>query len=318
MIEDLEKLKLAIDVEVKHRYIDIRGKTQCFSKFIMSEANKYYKLSKKNPKWQVISETFAHYPFASVPERRRSIEHLVKVIKSELAKPEQSDETPKTQGAALKNPAETDVTYVKGVGPKVAYTLNKLGIYTAQDLIFYLPRKHIDYSSRTLIRDLEEGQSTTVFGYIKSVSAFNSKNNLSVVKVKIADETGYIELGFFQAKGNRFTLERTKAQFPVNAGIMVSGTVKMNNYDHRLTFDKPTYSIMTAEFLEKGSSNLNMARIVPVYTVCENLNIKTLRKAIFNAIQLYKDSIPDILPQYLKEKYDLLDKKNSYRTNTFS
>ena len=311
MIKDLEKLKLAIDVEVKHRYIDIRGKTQCFSKFIMSEANKYYKLSKKNPKWQVISETFAHYPFASVPERRRSIEHLVKVIKSELSNSEQSAETPKTQAATLKNPAETDVTYVKDVGPKVAYTLNKLGIYTAQDLIFYLPRKHIDYSSRTLIRDLEEGQSTTVFGYIKSVSAFNSKNNLSVVKVKIADETGYIELGFFQAKGNRFTLERTKAQFPVNAGIMVSGTVKMNNYDHRLTFDKPTYSIMTAEFLEKGSSNLNMARIVPVYTVCENLNIKTLRKAIFNAIQLYKDSIHDILPQYLKEKYDLLDKKKA-------
>ena len=146
---------------------------------------------------------------------------------------------------------------------------------------------------------------------MKSVSAFNSKNNLSVVKVKIADETGYIELGFFQAKGNRFTLERTKAQFPVSAGIMVSGTVKMNNFDHRLTFDKPTYSIMTGEFLENSSSNLNMARIVPIYTVCENLNVKTLRKAIHNAIQLYKDSIKDILPQYLREKYDLLDKKTA-------
>lgn len=312
MIEDLEKLKLAIDVEVKHRYIDIHGKTKCFSKFIISEANKYYKLSKKNPKWQVIAETFAHYPVASVPERRRSIEHLVKVIRSEInqAQPQTRTESASSE-KHLKNPAETDVTYVKGVGPKVAYMLNKLGIYTAQDLIFYLPRKHIDYSSRTLIRDLEEGQSTTIFGYVKSVSAFNSRNNLSVVKVKIADETGFIELGFFNAKGNRFTLERTKSQFPVNAGIMVSGTVKMNNYDHRLTFDKPSYSIMTGEFLENSASNLNMARIVPIYTVCENLNVKTLRKAIFNAIQLYKDSIPDILPKYLKEKYDLLDKKTA-------
>ena len=289
MMEDLEKLKLAIDVEIKHRYIDIHGKTKCFSKFIVSEANKYYKLSKKNPKWAVIAETFAHYPVASVPERRRSIEHLIKVIRSEISKSNPDAKLEKTSNIALKSPSETDVTYVKGVGPKVAYTLNKLGIYTAQDLIFYLPRKHIDYSSRTLIRDLKEGQSTTIFGYVKSVSAFNSKNNLSVVKVKIADETGSIELGFFQAKGNRFTLERTKAQFPVNAGIMVSGTVKMNNYDHRLTFDKPSYSIMTGEFLENSSSNLNMARIVPIYTVCENLSVKTLRKAIYNAIQLYKD-----------------------------
>ena len=124
MIEDLEKLKLAIDVEVKHRYIDIRGKTQCFSKFIMSEANKYYKLSKKNPKWQVISETFAHYPFASVPERRRSIEHLVKVIKSETAQNTKAPDKQPASSTPLKNPAETDVTYVKGVGPKVAYTLN--------------------------------------------------------------------------------------------------------------------------------------------------------------------------------------------------
>ena len=314
MIEDAEKLKRAIDVEVKHRYIDIHGKTQCFSRFIISEAKKYYKLSKKNPKWAVIAETFEHYPYASVPERRRSIEHLVKVIKSEINKDKQQTNDSnglKDSQITLKSPSQTDVTYVKGVGPKVAYHLNKLGIYTAQDLIFYLPRKHIDYSSRTLIKDLQESQSTTVFGYIKSVSAFNSKNNLSVVKVKIADESGFIELGFFQAKGNRFTLERTKAQFPVNAGIMVSGTVKMNNYDRRLTFDKPSYSIMTGEFLENSSSNLNLARIVPIYTVCENLNVKTLRKAIFNAIQLYKDSIKDILPPYIKEKYNLLDKKTA-------
>lgn len=312
MIEDAEKLKRAIDVEVKHRYIDIHGKTQCFSKFIISEAKKYYKISKKNPKWAVIAETFEHYPYASVPERRRSIEHLVKVIKSEIKKEKEPQNVENTLAKApLKSPSETDVTYIKGVGPKVAYQLNKLGIYTAQDLIFYLPRKHIDYSNRTLIKDLQEGQSTTVFGYIKSVSAFNSKNNLSVVKVKIADESGFIELGFFQAKGNRFTLERTKAQFPVNAGIMVSGTVKLNNYDKKLTFDKPSYSIMTGEFLENSNSNLNLARIVPIYTVCENLNVKTLRKAIFNAIQLYKDSIKDILPDYLKKKYNLLDKKTA-------
>ena len=41
-----------------------------------------------------------------------------------------------------------------------------------------------------------------------------------------------------------------KAQFPQNAGIMVSGEVKRNNYSGQLTMDKPTYSIMTGEFLE--------------------------------------------------------------------
>ena len=305
-MENLEKIKLAIDVEIKHRYIDIHGKKQAFSTFIKNIAKENYKTSKKNPKWAVMVETFEHYPFASVPERRRAIESLVKVIKSEL------NRTQEPQTSAAKRPAnQTDVMYIKGVGPKVAYKLNKLGIYTAQDLIMYFPKKHVDYSSRTLIRDLKEGTTTTVFGYIKSVSAFNTKNNLSVVKVTVADESGKFELNFFQSKSNRFMLERIKAQFPQNAGIMVSGAVKMNNYSHKLTIDKPTYSIMTGEFLENSASNLNVARIVPIYTVCEDLSIKTLRRAIFNAIQIYKNEIINIVPAEIRERLGLLDKKTA-------
>ena len=306
-MENLEQIKIAIDVEIKHRYIDIRGKKQAFSSFIKKEAEKNYKASKKNPKWAVMIEAFEHYPFASVPERKRSIEQLVKVIKSELNQVTDSETEIKNRPNRPAN--QTDVMYIKGVGPKVAYKLNKLGIYTAQDLIMYFPRKHVDYSTRTLIRDLKEGINTTVFGYIKSVSAFNTKNNLSVIKVVIADESGKFELGFFQSKSNRYMLERTKAQFPLNAGIMVSGTVKMNNYSRQLTIDKPNYSIMTGEFLENSNSNLNLARIVPIYTVCEDLNIKTLRKAIYNAIQLYKNDVVNILPEEIKNRLGLLDKK---------
>ncbi len=311
MLDNLEQIKLAIEVEEKHRYIDIRGKSKCFSKFILQEAQKQYKLSSKNPRWAVVIETFEHYPFASVNERRRSIATLVKVIKSEINTSKHADEIENKCADLPKNPSEVDVMYVKGVGPKVAYKLNKLGIYTANDLMCYFPKKHVDYSSRTLIRNLKEGENTTIFGYIKSVSAFNTKNNLSVVKVKVADETGSIDLSFFNAKGNRYTLERTKSQFPHNAGIMLSGTVKLNNYDKKLTFDKPTYSIMTGEFLEGQNSNLNMGRIVPIYTVCENLSIKTLRKAIFNAIQLYKDSIVNIVPDEIRERLGLMDKKQA-------
>jgi len=305
MIDNLEQLKRAIDVEIKHRYIDIHGKTQAFSSFIKKEAKRFYKLSNKNPKWAVVVETFEHYPFENVTGRRQAIDRLIKVIKSDLAE----SNAPANETSQVKKSADKlDVTYVKGVGPKIAYKLNKLGIYTAQDLITYFPKKHVDYSSRTLIRNLKEGENTTVFGYIKSVSAFNTKNNLSVIKVKVADETGTLELNFFNAKSNKFILERTKAQFPLNAGIMLSGTVKMNNYSHKLTFDKPTYSIMTGEFLENSNSDLNVARIVPIYTVCEDLSIKVLRRAIFNALQLYKNEIINVVPEKIRIKHGLLDK----------
>lgn len=313
MIENLDKIKAAIDIEVKYRYIDIHGKRQKFSSFIKEEAKKYYKLSKKNPRWAVLVEAFDVYPYASVPERRRSIEQLIKTIKADLAQEKAAKEEEETmQLQRQKHPSEVDVMYIKGVGPKVAYKLNKLGIFTAQDLMMYFPKKHIDYSSRTLIKNLKEGQTTSVFGYIKSVSAFNTRNNLSVIRVVIQDESGKFELSFFQAKGNKYLLERTKAQFPVNAGIMVSGTVKFNSYNNQLTMDKPTYSIMSGEFMEDSDSqNLNVARIVPIYTICEGLSIKTLRRAIFNAIELYKNDIVNIIPEQIQERLGILNKKDS-------
>lgn len=308
MIDNIEQLKKAIEIEIQYRYIDIHGKTQAFSSFIKNEAKKYYKLSKKNPKWAVIAEAFEHYPFAGLNERRKSIDNLIRVLKSET-NPKPSKSEISNAPELTKSAKDTDVMYMKGVGPKIAYKLNKLGIYTVQDLMLYFPKKHIDYSSRTLIRDLKEGETTTVFGYIKSVSAFNTQKKLSVVKVTVADESGRLDLSFFQAKSNRFMLERTKSQFPINAGIMLSGKVKRNNYDGKLTFDKPTYSIMTGEFLENKNSNLNIARIVPIYTVCEDLSIKVLRRAIFNAIQKYKDEIENVIPDFMREKIGLLDKK---------
>ena len=314
MVENLEKIKAAIDIEVKYRYIDIHGKTQKFSRFIKKEAQKNYKLSKKNPRWEVVIESFEHYPYASITERRKAIEHLIREIRADIQTQNQEQQEEKErQIQRTKHPSEVDVMYIKGVGPKVAYKLNKLGIFTAQDLMMYFPKKHIDYSSRTLIRDLKEGQTTTVFGFIKSVSSFNTRNNLSVTRVVIGDESGRFELSFFNAKGNRYLLQRMKTQFPQNAGIMVSGVVKMNNYSGQLTMDKPTYSIMTGEFKEDANSNLNIARIVPIYTICEDLSIKTLRKAIFNAIELYKNDIKNIVPDFIRERLGIMNKKDAVK-----
>lgn len=312
MVENLDKIKAAIEIEAKYRYIDIHGKTQKFSSFIKDEAKKNYKKSKKNSRWAVVMESFEHYPYASVPERRKSIEQLVKTIKADLKQEADAKHEEETmQAQRLKHPSEVDVMYIKGVGPKVAYKLNKLGIFTAQDLMMYFPKKHIDYSSRTLIKNLKEGQTTTVFGYIKSVSSFNTRNNLSVTKVVIGDESGRFELSFFNAKGNKYLLQRMKTQFPQGAGIMVSGEVKLNSYNNQLTMDKPTYSIMSGEFMEDEGSNLNIARIVPIYTICEGLSIKTLRRAIFNAIELYKNDIKNIVPDFIRERLGIMDKKNA-------
>lgn len=317
MFKNLEQIKQAIEIERKHQYINIKGKNQTFARFIKGEILSAYKNSKKNPKWQILIEAFNRYPYDSMPLRKRAIERLISVINYELSpKSKEEAQNSKQHLPTHLPPDELDVIYIKGVGPKVGYVLNKLGIYTASDLLFYFPRKHIDYSNRTLIKNLKPETNTTIFGYIKSVSAFVTKNNLSVLNVKIADESGSLELSFFYAKANRHMLERYKAQFPKGAGIMASGTVKLNSYDGKLTLDKPQYSIMSGDFgvnvVEVAlNSNLNLGRIVPIYSLSENLNIKTLRRAIFNAIEMYREQIPTVLPDFLIKKYNLLEKREA-------
>lgn len=304
-MENFEQIKKAIEIEVNHHYININGKFQTFSTFICTILKQEIKQHSKNPKWRVLLEHFEQYPFQSAPTRKKSIEQLISVIKSEYFINEK-EKYNKHEINFL-----TDVMYIKGVGPKIAYLLNKIGISTASDLIYYFPRKHIDYSKRTKLKDLIIGTDTTIFGKIKSVEAFMTKNNLGVVKVKITDGTGNIELNFFSSKSTKFVLERMKSQFPKNSGIMVSGTVKLNSYNGTFTLDKATYSLVDDEFI--SISNLNLARIVPIYTVSENLNIKTLRKAINNALELLSPNVETVMPRYIIEKYNLLEKKDALK-----
>lgn len=306
-MDNLEQVKKAVEIEVKHKYININGRTRSFSSFICSVLRNEIKQYPDNPKWKVLLEHFERYPMETVPSRKKSLERLVAVIKAQYIdppaiEPKSTDKKPISQ---------MDVMYIKGVGPKIAYMFNKLGIYTASDLLYYFPRKHIDYSTRTRIRDLKEGMDTTIFGTIKSVEAFTTKNNLGVVKVRIADGSGRINLNFFASRASKYVLERMKKQFPKGSGIMVSGTAKFNSFDGMMTLDKPTYSLMDDEAL--ASSNLNLARIVPIYPLSENLSIKTIRKAINSVLELYESEIETVLPDFIIKKYNLLEKKDALK-----
>ena len=304
-IENLEQIRQAIEVEQKNLYIDIRGKMTTFSGFVLKELNKLYKKSKRDPKWLVLSKEFETYPIASVPSRRKAVQRLVITLRKEIEAPkivpvEKTD-----------NPSEVDVVYVKGVGPKVANLLNKLGIFTAKDLMFYFPKRHIDYSSRTLIRNLKEGQDCTVIGEIKSISAYNTAKGLGIVSLSVTDGTGLVKLNFFYAKASKYLLERYKSQFIRGSNIIISGKAKIDKFSGIFTIDRPEYQVLSGDFEEKSS--LNIGRIVPVYQLVEGLNIKFLRRAIFNALEKYLGAIPEVIPDAIKERNNLLDRKTALK-----
>ncbi|OGI02054.1 MAG: ATP-dependent DNA helicase RecG [Candidatus Melainabacteria bacterium GWF2_37_15] len=291
-MKNLEIIKQAVELEAKHNYIDVRGKTRTFSRFILEEIDQNG--------WKNLYEVFKTYPTSDVSSRMKMIKQLVQHIKSETGKPP-------------KNPEDTDVMYVKGVGPKVGALFHKLGIFTAYDLLHYYPRKHLDYANRTQIKDLIVGTEVTIFGKIIGVGHFESKkrSNLTIFTITISDNTGIIAINRFFGKTNKFVVERYRSQFPKDSNIIVSGVVKFDDYTGKLTIDSPEMEAVGGGLEEVDSLHLN--RIVPVYPVTENLNVKTLRRAINNAIEIYSGLIEEFIPEHIRKKFNLIEKKQAIK-----
>ena len=82
---------------------------------------------------------------------------------------------------------EKDIQYVKGIGPKKAYKLNKLGIFTLKDLLFYFPRQFEDRNNLKKIAQLQNDEKATIKAVIVSVNTTNPKKGMTLTKIDIKD-----------------------------------------------------------------------------------------------------------------------------------
>lgn len=241
---------------------------------------------------------------------------------------------PSSVSDGLKPPAapgapidQTAVQFVKGVGPKFAALLAGLDIHTVEDLLRHYPRRHLDFQNREYIKDLQIGQEVTIFGSIRSVSAYQSKRgNMSILSTIISDGTGSIlVIRFVGGKSNKYLLDRYKAQHPKGAQVLASGVVERDEFSHKLKLKNAEVEILSLEGggelsgqaeLEGGNDgfaggapltdSLHAGRLVPVYPLTEGLSLKHLRNVIYNALQSYGSQIEDLLPSSIIESFSLM------------
>lgn len=207
------------------------------------------------------------------------------------------------------DPADVEIKFIKGVGPKMSEIFQRLGIFTALDLIKHYPRHHLDFQNRLLIRELKPGQEVTVYGTIKSVGAFQSKRgNISIVSIVISDGTGSVAVSrFIGGKSNKYLLDRFKSQFPKGAQVMASGVVERDRYTSRLQLKNAELEILSElgdASEELGSLHTN--RLVPVYPLTEGLGLRYLRSVIHNALEACGEAIPEHLPEAVRLQNNLI------------
>ena len=181
--------------------------------------------------------------------------------------------------------------YIKGVGPARFKILNRLGIYTVGDLLYYFPRRYEDRRNFTTIAALEVGSYATVKGELFNLSLRRSKKGLSIFQVVLGDETGVIEAIWF----NQPFMKR---YFKVGQEVILYGRIEKYR---RLQMNSPDF-----EFVSKEDASLHMGRIVPIYPLTSHINQRYLRTIISRAEEVCCSFVPDMLPYGLRQSLDLL------------
>ena len=90
------------------------------------------------------------------------------------------------------------LTTIKGIGPGRAELFARLGLFSLNDLLEFLPRSYLDYSRPKKIADIEDGEAAAVrIGFIGPAKLFRSKTKVTVTTVSIGDETGNMTASWF-------------------------------------------------------------------------------------------------------------------------
>ncbi len=119
----------------------------------------------------------------------------------------------------VKNLPELKVQYIKGVGPRKAELLAKLGIRSVWDAMMHFPMRYEDRRNIREIRDTRAGEHETVSGDVISSSLKNIKRGLKIFELSVSDGTGLI-------KGKWFNQPYLKKIFKTGRKVVLSGAVK--------------------------------------------------------------------------------------------
>lgn len=174
--------------------------------------------------------------------------------------------------------------------------LEKLGIKTLEDLLYHIPFRYEDYSLISKIDKLQAGEIVTIQGTVVDIKNNYTRNFKTLQKAKIADETGAIEVVWF----NQPFLTRSIQK---NDQISLSG--KVDWFANKLSLQSPEYEFLTKE------KTIHTGRLVPVYPETRGVSSKWLRRQIYKTLSEFKKNLIEHIPDSIIADNSLMRLKDA-------
>lgn len=184
-----------------------------------------------------------------------------------------------------------NVADIKGIGPKTVGLLNKINIFTTNDLLEHFPFRY-EIIKRTNLNELENEDKAIVDGKIESVPILlHFRTGFNKMNFRLLTANGPVGISIF----NRAFL---KNNLKIGTNVIAIGK-----------YDK-FKNVITAADLQFGLLN-SEEKLLPVYHATSGLTNKNLNTYINTALLFYHKDIIDNIPLYLMDKYKFLNKKTA-------
>ena len=194
------------------------------------------------------------------------------------------------QGKSAAERLATQVQYLKGVGPRRAEMLERLGMRTVADLLFFFPRDYEDHTDRRQVADLEEGSLQTVRGLVEEVEMRDVAPGRNMLGMLVRVGSGYLRAVWFN-QPFLFT------QYRRGQEVLVSGKPKQRGLMWQMVH--PRVTILGEDEPETESG------ILPIYPLTEGLQQWHVRRMVRAALEEYAGCLEEAFTEDFLATHDL-------------
>jgi ATP-dependent DNA helicase RecG len=192
----------------------------------------------------------------------------------------------------------TPLQFLKGVGPRKAADLSRAGLLTVEDLLYRLPFRYEDRSRMQPIASLRPGNKAAVLGEIKSAKlSITRRRGFKIFHAIVGDASGAIRCTWMNQAYLQDILKP-------HLQVVIFGDVKLDSTG--LHFMNPEYELVAEEF-----SGVHTARIVPFYEKTGMVTPNMQRRLVRQALDDLPASIPDLLPDEVRERLHLVPRRTA-------
>lgn len=181
---------------------------------------------------------------------------------------------------------------IEGIGPKTKELLNKIKIYTVEDLLNYYPYRY-DIIKRSDLSNLSDGDKIIIDGIVEGQpTTIYINKSLKKMIFRISTKTMILNITLYN---------RTHLYSDLKSGKEVTIIGKYNKLKNTVIVSDIRFGLLPPS-----------AKIEPIYYTTEGLTVKQISK--FESIALENDyDVIDLVPRYIEEKYNLMNKKSAIK-----